>query len=391
METDTAILIVDDDPVCLAISEEIVASLGYQHCETVDNAPAGIDKLREAEFGLIILDLNMPGLDGLAFLRQVSEAGFQGRLIISSGETEAVLRTAEQMGRLLKLRVLGAIRKPLSRDKLALLLAADDHAGEPALQTPSPLPRNLAELELVPYYQAQHCASTGAVVGVEALIRARGPNGVIYGPGRLFGMVRSREELISTTLAMTKSVLDDMRQWSSNGCLRRTAINLDTSLVEDNRVILSLVEAVNEARIDPASICWELTETTLPRDVTRLMESLTRLRMHGFHLSLDDYGTGGSNFEILRLCPFTELKVDGVLLRSASEEVVSQRFIASAVGMAVDLGLHIVGEGVETREQHAFARQAGIDVIQGFLFSRPMPAEEIGNMLSGKRYVLVAD
>ena len=390
METDTAILIVDDDPVFLAISEEIVASLGYRHCETVDNAAAGIGKIRETEFGLIILDLNMPGLDGLALLRQVSEVGFKGRLIISSGETDAVLRTAEQMGRLLKLRVLGAVRKPLSRENLAPLLASGDHEGEQRLPVPSSLPSNLDDLELVPYYQAQHHAKTGTVVGLEALIRARGPDGQIYGPGKLFSMVQSREQLISTTLAITKSVLEDMRRWSSQGSLQRTAINVDTSLVEEPEVIASLVETVSDAAIDPSKVCWELTETTLPRDVTRLMESLSRLRMSGFELSLDDYGTGGSNFEILRLCPFTELKIDGVLLRSAVDELVSQRFVASAIGMASDLGLHVVGEGIETREQCVFAQRAGIEVIQGFWFSRPMPAEEMSAMLTGRRYVLAS-
>ncbi|MBZ9799553.1 EAL domain-containing protein [Mesorhizobium sp. ES1-4] len=390
MDIATPILIVDDDPIFLAVTEEIVASLGYHQIECVDSAIRGLQRIRQGvPFGLILLDLNMPGLDGLAFLRQASELGFRGAVIISSGEADAVLRSAGQMGRLLQLRVLGVLRKPVSGEKLAFLLSQSTEQADLAIRSTA-LPSSLDDLELVPYYQAQHDTWNGDVVGLEALIRGRGRDGRIYGPGKLFGLIQERDQLLSTTLAIAEVVMGDMQHWRARGCLRRTSINLDTSVVEDCDAVDKLISLVSQARLDPKVVCWEVTETTLPQDVTRVIEGLSRLRMSGCQVSLDDYGTGGSNFEILRLCPFTELKIDGPLLRMATDDPVTQGFVTSTLSMARDLELDVVGEGVETDTQYQYARQVGIPVIQGYWFSKPLPRAEIENLLWEKCNVSAA-
>ena len=301
MDRSAPLLIVDDDPIFLAVTEGIVASLGFTNVLTAVSASDGLNALTVARhsFRLIILDLNMPGIDGLAFLREASSLGFAGGVIISSGETEAVLRSAGQMGRLLKINVLGTIKKPVSAERLSAVLSKGSTIID---SSPSANGRisdalSLNELELVPYYQAQHNASTGEVLGVEALIRARGADGRMHGPGKLFGQVHSEAELVAVTHAIVDKVVDDMRQWARRGVLRRTSINLDARLVEDSSFVNTLVGAVRAAGVSPDLVCWEVTEASLPQDVTRLMENLARLRMAGFHLSIDDYGTGGSNFE----------------------------------------------------------------------------------------------
>jgi EAL domain-containing protein (putative c-di-GMP-specific phosphodiesterase class I) len=104
--------------------------------------------------------------------------------------------------------------------------------------------------------------------------------------------------------------------------------------------------------------------------------------MAGFQLSLDDYGTGGSNFELLRLCPFTELKIDGSIIRSAATEAIAYRFLESAVAMAGELDIEVVAEGVETEAQLELARQVGVRSIQGFLLSMPCPADETTGLIA---------
>jgi len=379
MDQGSSVLLVDDDPVFLAVAESVVAALGDHDVTTASSGGEGLDALRarQGRFDLIILDLNMPGLDGLAFLRGASELGFKGQVVISSGESEAVLRSAQRMGEMLRVKVVGALRKPLSVASLSAVLekAGSAESHDPYSSRIS-LPDALEALELVPFYQGQHHAGDGRLFGIEALIRARAADGQIHGPGKLFGLVHGHEALVRVTLEIAEKVLEDVRRWEAQGLSCRTSINFDASVLEDPHTGPVIAAMVARKGIDPELICLELTESSLPADMTRLMESLARLRMKGFQLSLDDYGTGGSNFELLRLCPFTEVKIDGSVMRSALEEPLARRFLESAVGMAAEIGLEVVGEGVETPAQLAIARECGVEVIQGFLFSRPEPADQ---------------
>ncbi len=379
MEKPRSFLLVDDDPIFLAVAESVVQSLGDHSVTAVDSAEAGLAAIRAgvADHDFIILDLNMPGLDGLGFMRAAAELGFGGSVIISSGEHEAVLRSARVMGEMLRMSILGALRKPLSPATLATLLAeAPERPALPATSSRIALPEQVDALELLPYYQAQHSLD-GSIVGLEALIRVRAGDGQIHGPGKLFGLIHAHDELLSTTLAIAGKVFDDLAAWTRRGLGCRVSINVDAAVVEDVRAVPALIEAAAARNIDRRLVCIELTETALPKDMSRLIESLARLRITGFDLSLDDYGTGVSNFELLRLCPFTEIKIDGTVIRSALNEPVSRHFLQGAMAMAAELGMEVVCEGIETEAQLELARRHGVTIIQGFLFSKPMPAEAI--------------
>ena len=244
---------------------------------------------------------------------------------------------------------------------------------------------NVADFLLVPYYQPQYSAESRSIVGLEALLRIKTPDGKIHGPGDLFAKIDNHEDLVSLSLSIARKILDDMARWQATGSEVRVSINLDASMLEEPRVVPSLMEMVRDSGVSPALICFELTETTLPADMSRLIEVLTRLRMAGFELSLDDYGTGCSNYELLRLCPFTELKIDASIIQSASLEPHSRTFMDVAVAMAKDLGMTVVGEGVETVAQLEMARKSGIRIIQGFLFSKALSAAEVHRLVIGEK------
>lgn len=382
------VLLVDDDPVFLAVAEAVVTALGIADVTCASNGADGLECLRsrDPDFSFIILDLNMPELDGLAFMRGAAELGFKGGIIVSSGESEAVIRSARHMGEMLGVRIIGCLKKPLSTHDLRALLnsaAAGGDQDRPPFR--GSLPSSLHSLELVPYYQAQHDAWNGSIRGAEALIRARDQQGTIHGPGKLFSLVHGHGELVRMTLDIARKVMDDALCWRTAGVRVCAAINVDARVAEEPEVGATIARLAHERSLDPTSLCLELTETALPVDMTRLIEALTRLRMVGFQLSLDDYGTGGSNFELLRLCPFTEIKIDGSVIRAAASEPIAHKFLDSAVAMASDLGLNVIGEGIETAAQLDLARQSGIAVIQGYLFSRPTPADDLLRMLQAER------
>jgi EAL domain-containing protein (putative c-di-GMP-specific phosphodiesterase class I)/ActR/RegA family two-component response regulator len=383
-------LLVDDDPVFLAVAETVLQSLGHNVAATATDGERGVGALTQARspVDMIILDLNMPNLDGLAFMRSAAKSGFAGQIIISSGESEAVIRSAQRMGEMLGVRICGALKKPIQRDALAELL--EQCRRRPLVLSSDVTPPLVPDLgavsegSIVPYYQPQYLVETRSVAGLEALVRIEMPDGQVHGPGHLFGQIHDHDELVRVSLSIARKVLADMARWRVGGPDCRVSINMDAGVLEEPHVVPALIEMVRESGVPASLVCVELTETRLPSDMTRLIEVLARLRMAGFELSLDDYGTGSSNYELLRLCPFTELKIDASIIRSAAREPYSKRFLDTAVAMAKDLGLAVIAEGVETVAQLELCSKAGISIIQGFLFARALNASEAHRLVIGK-------
>lgn len=381
-------LLVDDDPVFLAVAETVLQSLGQKVAATASDGDLGMEALGQAEppIDIIILDLNMPNLDGLAFMRAAAKSGFAGQIIISSGESDAVIRSAQRMGEILGVRIGGAIKKPIQPPALMKLL---EECGEAAVaapidKRPGPDLKNIADFALIPYYQPQYLVETRSIVGLEALVRVETPDGEVHGPGHLFARIDEHEQLVTVSLLIARRVVADMARWRTTGPDCRVSINLDARVLEDPRVVPELIEIVRESGVPERFVCFELTETTLPSDMSRLIEVLTRLRMAGFELSLDDYGTGSSNYELLRLCPFSELKIDASIVQSAAREPHSKRFMDVAAAMAKDLDMTVIAEGVETVAQLEMAWRSGVRIVQGFLFSKALAAAEAHRLVIEK-------
>ena len=377
-------LVVDDDPMFSIVAESVLQSLSDGRIATAANGRQGLALLTSGSviFDVVFLDLNMPDLDGLAFLRAAAEAGFKGRIVISSGEAEAILRSAQTMGQMLGISIAGAIRKPLKVEDVRAILEQDGSASAPGARAPHLIALSDGSFDLTPFYQPQYDLLTGAIKGLEALIRLKTRDGQIHGPSKLFDSITDQADLTEVSIRIAEHVLADIAGWRSRGLASTVSINFDAAVLEQPAVVADIRRRVEEAGIDPMGICLEVTEKSLPKDPVKLIESLTRLRMAGFHISLDDYGTGASNFELLRLCPFSELKLDRSIIAGAVSDPVTRAFMRSSAQIARDLALITVAEGVETETELQEVRAAGMDRVQGFLFSRPLPASAVPGLLS---------
>lgn len=331
-------------------------------------------------FDFVFLDLNMPDLDGLAFLRAASEAGFKGRVVISSGEDRAILQSAQTLGRMLGVSIAGALRKPLQMAEVKAVLELGRRL--PPVAPVAGAIRLLDDnYDLTPYYQPQFDLASGRILGAEALIRLRTSDGQIHGPAKLFDSLRDGDHLTDVSLRIASHVLDDVRTWRSIGITQTVSINFDASVLEQPQSIGDIIQAVRESGIDPRTLCLEVTEKSLPKNPSRLIEALARLRMTGFHLALDDYGTGASNFELLRQCPFSELKFDRSTIAESVRDPITRRFVGNSSHLARDLELVTVAEGVETHAELGVVLEAEIDRVQGFLFARPEAEASVRQLL----------
>jgi EAL domain-containing protein (putative c-di-GMP-specific phosphodiesterase class I) len=379
-------LIVDDDPMYTMVADSILSSLTSGSVWKASNGSTGLEALRlsGAKLDVVFLDLNMPDIDGLGFMRAASESGFDGNIVISSGETPAILRSAEAMGKMLGISVLGALPKPL---KIEAVAAALEEAARRGRRSSLRLVGNLLSdgFELTPYYQPQYNLRTGQIVGLESLIRLTAKDGLVHGPEQLFKPITSAVERADVSLTIAKAVLSDARAWQNRSERPGVSINLDACVLEQPDIVALIQNAAVDFGIDPDMICLEVTEKSLPKEPSRLVEALIRLRMVGFKLSLDDYGMGASSFELLRRCPFSEIKVDRSIVEACTTDLVTRKFLHAFANLARDLELTSVAEGIENEQELAEVRSAGINLVQGYLFSRPLPPSAIPALLDQPR------
>ena len=381
MATAHHILVVDDDPVFLAVAESVVLSLGDHTVTTACDGVEGLAALQAAcqPIDVIVLDLNMPKMDGLAYLRSLGEQGYGGAVLLSSGESEAILDAARRMGEMLGVRICGSVKKPIRTEDFVALLEACEACPQQqksARGQASGAASTTTRGALLPYYQPQVDLVSLQVTGLEALIRLETVGGEILGPQAVFHPGLSEADLPPLTIDIATRVMDDIAAWRAKGFARRVSINLDARIIEVPHVMPALFGLAAERDLDPSGITFELTETALPSSMTDMIEILTRARMAGFGVSIDDYGTGSANFALLRLCPFSELKVDRSIVQACVYDRISRRFLENTATTAKDLGMAVVAEGVETTEELAIVREAGIRIVQGYLYSKPLPAAD---------------
>ena len=268
--------------------------------------------------------------------------------------------------------VQGALRKPLTLDDVAAMLAkAEQVSSKPQSSRTGKLVGS--DFGLTPYFQPQYELATNRIAGFESLLRLTARDGRVHGPATLFSTIANLEDLTEVTLEIASKVLQELQAWPLEQGDLDVSINFDASVLEQPDVVAQLQQKVSDLRLDPRNLCLEVTEKSLPKDPSRLVESLTRLRMSGFKLSLDDYGMGASSFELLRLCPFSEIKVDRSIIEACTRDPVTRKFLHAVSGLARDLELVSVAEGVENEEELTEVRLAGMDRVQGFLFSKPLP------------------
>lgn len=380
-----SVLIVDDDPVFSALAEAVLLDAG---CANVEIAPDGESGIRSALAGaerhdLVLLDLNMPGFDGLAAMRHLADTGYAGSIAIVSGENPAVVQASAGLAKLHGLRLAGILSKPLRADELTAALAASaKETGRSKLRPGPARSEHIGKFErLIAVYQPKIRLADKSIYGAEALMRVVLEDGRIAPPADYLTAVTKAGRLGEATVSFLATILDDAQSWSAKHSQRPISINIPAPLLEEDGYMDRFVQIVRERGLKSSQITVEMTEAALPEDLSKMVEIMTRLRMAGFGLAIDDYGTGMANYDILRQCPFTELKIDRSVVQSATHDALACGFIGNCVSIARGLSMTIVAEGVETAEQADAMRRLGIDVIQGYFFSKPLSQAEYSDIL----------
>lgn len=248
------------------------------------------------------------------------------------------------------------------------------------------LRRAIRNREFVLYYQPQLSLETGDIVGVEALIRWR-HEGRLISPAVFIPVAEQTGMIIDIGDWVLQEACEQARAWQDEG-LNAVPVSVNLSALQFRRrdVRSHVQHALAVSGLAPEFLSLELTESTVMEEVEESVRMLGQLSRLGVGLCIDDFGTGYSSLSYLKRFPIDKLKIDKSFVSDIPDDSDDMAITAAVIDMGRNLNLHIVAEGVETREQLHFLRDRGCQEMQGFLFSRPLPANEMAELLrSGTR------
>jgi EAL domain-containing protein (putative c-di-GMP-specific phosphodiesterase class I) len=253
--------------------------------------------------------------------------------------------------------------------------------GPDETQAANRLRRAIHERELVLHYQPKFDLRTRRVVGVEALVRWSPPGKELVFPDAFIGVAERAGIMKPLTFAVLDLALRQYREWYDRGLRLPMAINLTASLLEDDDFLVQLVAALEVGSVSSSGISLELTESVVMAKPDRTQHILKRLSAVGFQLAIDDFGTGYSSLAYLGRLPVDEIKIDRSFVLKMSTSDGDRTIVRASIDLAHKFGKRVVAEGVEDTTTLHLLEEMGCDQAQGYLISRPLPAELLARWL----------
>jgi diguanylate cyclase (GGDEF)-like protein len=317
---------------------------------------------------------------------------FSVRAPVSVGVSVGPLHSGNADGLLQCANTALAAAKQRGRQQLEVYSSELSQRIQERLQLEQELARAIDRHQLRLDYQPQVDGS-GRLVGAEALLRWRNSRGETIPPARFIPLAEATGLIVAIGAWVVEEGLRQLAEWQRQGLnLPRLALNLSPRQFNSSETrLLEIVEAAcRNLRLDPAGVEFELTETVFQGDLTLVKHQLEALAGQGFKLAIDDFGTGYSSLGMLHQLPLNTLKIDRCFVHDLVAHGPGRSIVGATLAMAGQLGLTTVAEGVETGEQLRQLLELGCCQFQGFLFSRPLPAKDLGDLLGRPSEPLLA-
>ncbi|MDX1592893.1 MAG: EAL domain-containing response regulator [Gammaproteobacteria bacterium] len=370
-------LVIDDEDDFRAFARTVIEGLGFRVLEAAC-AEEGLAQAGDANPAAILLDLSMPGSDGVEVLRALAKNGCRSTVVLTSGHDSRVLHTAVQVGREHGLAMGGQVEKPIDLDLFEEILCRAATPSGPAEPNAAALQQAISRGELELHYQPKVALrDTTGTPEVEALVRWPHPELGLLTPNRFLPLAETSGQMTELTTAVLDLAFAQVARWQQDGLALKVSVNIPPELLTDLELPERITARAAEHGVDPGCLVLEAVETTAFKDDRVAMDALARLRLRGVGLAIDDFGTGHSSLLLLYRMPFSELKIDRSFVCRIEDDEEARVIVRTSIDLAHHLGMTACIEGVETAETLAWVRECGADSVQGFYFSRPLPADEI--------------
>jgi EAL domain-containing protein (putative c-di-GMP-specific phosphodiesterase class I)/CheY-like chemotaxis protein len=371
----------DDEEIAEAICA-LATKAGFR--ATFSTAPSQLQELVQLhQPDVVILDLQMPGMDGVSALRHLADTRAQAKIFLVTGMDERTIAAAEQYGLRRGLQVMGTLQKPFDPDELLSRLERAHAAIRPL--TALDLQQGIERRELVVFYQPiarRFADNTWDICAVEALLRWNHPIRGLLAPDSFIAM----GETHGLSRAMTDFVLqrgiEQLKGWLAARLRIGLRVNIAATLISDVGFPDRLEAMLLEQTLDPDLLALEVTETAMLEQTPETFDILTRLRIKNISLAIDDFGIGYSSLTQLFRMPFNEMKIDKSLVSKIVESKEAFIMVDALVSLAHKLGLAVCAEGVEDAATLEALGRFGCDYAQGYYISAPVGAGEIPKVMA---------
>jgi EAL domain-containing protein (putative c-di-GMP-specific phosphodiesterase class I)/AmiR/NasT family two-component response regulator len=377
------LLVIDDEEdICETIGE-LAAAKGLEVATISDPAKVA-EKIVSFIPDLIMLDLLMPGTDGVELLRLLADQVKNAKICLMSGSDTRVLNSARRLGSAHGLDVVAALEKPLEIGAIRNTL--DQMAGSDKNNTVSTdLAHALSLGQLILYYQPVIEIATRRVKGTEALIRWAHPTRGILPPAEFLEQIVAEGLMQPMTDHVLSTAIQQASKWHMLGENLTVSVNITASSLLDLGLPDRLAEVCQQHKLPPELLVLEVTETEAMRDVTRTMDVLLRMRIRNIGVSIDDFGTGHSSLRELQRMPFSEMKIDKSFVLDMAHNKDCAVIVNSIIDLGHNLGLKVIAEGVEDVHVWRLLAFRNCDFAQGYYMAKPMPAAEFNRWLTSWR------
>ncbi|WP_137173536.1 EAL domain-containing protein [Massilia sp. HP4] len=235
-------------------------------------------------------------------------------------------------------------------------------------------------------YQPKVDLRSGRLFGVEALIRWHHPEQGLISPGRFIGLAEESGLIVPIGEWVLRTACLQAAAWRAAGLAPVSmSVNVSARQFEDKRLVERIADALRTSGLPPEGLELEVTESLIMRDLGRSVDKMREIKAMGVSLSIDDFGTGYSSLSALKSFPISRLKIDKSFVADLADSADDQAIALAVISLGHKLNLRVIAEGVETGQQRDFLRANDCDEMQGYLFSRPLPAHDLARLLAGSQ------
>lgn len=279
--------------------------------------------------------------------------------------------------------------KGMGRNNFQAYVAVPEESHQQRLALEAKLRQAEKNGELRVFYQPQIDGSTEDIVGMEALIRWEHPELGMISPGFFVPLAEESGLIITIGEWVLRAACRDARRWQQRFDLPlRISVNLSALQLRQPNLVALVESVLEETGLPPHLLDLEVTESISMKTIPRLIETLHALRELGCAISIDDFGTGQSSLDYIRRFPADRIKIDQAFVRNIGIDPDDEAIVQATIAMAHNLNREVVAEGVEIEQHLDFLREQGCEVVQGFLFCRPIPAGSFENLLQERERLL---
>ena len=375
------IFVLDDEPDIGRYVAQVAELSGFD--STYFSEPGEfLSAVESSPEACVAIDLQMPSMDGIEVLRQLSVLQFRRPIIIMSGMDRKVLEAARHFAKVNKLPVSDIVSKPARVEELRQIfqkLQGSTYLLPTKSELAEAMKRREFQLYLQPKVRIVEGLRSGAdyiPIGFEGLMRWDSPTRGLVPPDVFIPLITAGHLNGEFADYLFDCAMVTLEGWRQAGIDASLAINMSASDVEDLGLADRLWKRCFGMGVDYGKVIIEVTESAAMRHPEQALDVLTRLRLRGFSLSLDDFGTGYSSLVQLQRLPFGELKIDRSLISDCIASEHTRIIVKAIIDLGHNLGLTVVAEGVEDQATLTLLHELNCDLAQGYFFARPLPAEQ---------------